>query len=159
MKRFEQIVAGILLASVLLQPLGLVSAVRAETVGMEYPAPTDPDPKPIHAPRVVNGVDYQYDANGNLVSDGERVIEWNQDNLPIKITNTRGNAEVNLYYDASGTRVAKEVKDAAGNLVSKTTYVNQYYQQSAINNRLPSITLPMAEELPPVTSNQLPAPR
>jgi len=129
MRRFKNLVVGASIASVLIQPLGLVPVAYAETVNMEYT-----DPNHIHAPKVVNGVDYQYDANGNLVNDGERTIEWNQDNLPTKII--QDNTEVNLYYDANGTRVAKEVKDkTTGNLISKTIYVSQYYEQSVTSNQ------------------------
>jgi len=133
MRRFKNLVVGASIASVLIQPLGLVSAARAETVRMEY---TDPDHS--HAPSQVTvdeqSTTYEYDANGNLVNDGERVISWNQDNLPTKIT--KDNTEVNLYYDANGTRVAKEVKDkTTGNLISKTIYANQYYEQSVTSNQ------------------------
>jgi RHS repeat-associated protein len=102
--------------------------VYAEEVRMDYT-----DPNHLHAPKVVSGVTYEYDENGNLVNDGERTIEWSQDNLPIKIT--KGNTEVRFFYDASGTRIAKETKDlTTGNITNKTIYVNQYLTIKQGNN-------------------------
>ncbi len=105
----------ILVFSLLLQPLGLVSSVLAEEVKMEYT-----DPSHLHAPKQVNGVTYQYDANGNLTDDGERIITWNQDNLPVKIV--KSGKTVEFFYDASGRRIAKRSEEG------ETIYVNQYYQ-------------------------------
>lgn len=51
MRRFKKIIVGVLIASVLLQPLGLVTPVLAAEVRMDYT-----DPEHIHAPKVVNGV-------------------------------------------------------------------------------------------------------
>ena len=73
----------ILVFSLVLQPL-LVSTVYAEEVNIKYT-----DSNHLHAPKEVNSVIYEYDANGNLTSDGERTIKWNQDNLPVKIKNLR----------------------------------------------------------------------
>jgi RHS repeat-associated protein len=118
----------ILVFSLVLQPL-LVSTVYAEEVNIKYT-----DSNHLHAPKEVNSVIYEYDANGNLTSDGERTIKWNQDNLPVKIK--KGNLEVRFYYDANGQRVAKEVKDASSSAtISKTIYVNQYYQLSIVNGQ------------------------
>jgi RHS repeat-associated protein len=112
----------------LLFQLLLTPFVYAEEVRMDYT-----DPNHLHAPKVVNGVTYQYDENGNLVNDGERTLEWNEDNLPIKIT--KGNTEVRFFYDASGTRIAKETKDlTTGNITNKTIYVNQYLTIKQGNN-------------------------
>ena len=117
-----KIFSFLIIFSILLQPLGFVSPVFAETVEMEYPAPTDSDPKHIHAPKVVNGVTYKYDANGNLVSDGERVISWNQDNLPIRIEKDGKITE--FFYDANGRRILKRSGQQT------LTYVNERYQSS-----------------------------
>lgn len=116
MKFLGKFVAGVLVVSFLLQPLGLVSPVFAETVEMEY---TDPDH--IHAPSKVNGVDYVYDANGNLVDDGERVISWNSDNMPVRIE--KDGKVVEFFYDADGRRIVKRSGE------DKTVYVNQYHQE------------------------------
>ncbi len=115
--------------SILLQPLGLVSPVLAETVEMKYD-----NSHPLHAPEVVDGTAYEYDANGNLTYDGERTIEWNQDNKPIRIE--RDGEVVEFFYDASGRRVVKRSGE------DKTVYINDYYQQSTINNQQLSIYRP-----------------
>jgi|GEM_PF-5506157 len=91
MRKLRQIVVGVLLAAVLSEPLGLIAVADAETVGMEY---TDPDH--LHAPKrvTVEGgttADYQYDANGNLVSDGERTIEWNRLRQPLLLRRKQPN--------------------------------------------------------------------
>ena len=44
------------------------------------------DPQHVHAPKVVNGTVYEYDLNGNLVSDGGRVIDWNAENRPVAVS-------------------------------------------------------------------------
>ena len=144
MKRFEKTVVGLLFVSILLQPLGLISVVHAETVNMEY---TDPDH--LHAPKEVSvcssaidcaPVTYEYDANGNLVSDGEREIEWNQDNKPIRIT--RDGVETRLYYDASGRRVLKKSGPEGtdpNTWDNKITYVSGSYQESTIDGQQSSV--------------------
>jgi len=112
MKKF---ITGILVTSLALQPIGLITSVSAETVEMEY---TDPDH--LHAPKVVEGVEYQYDTNGNLLNDGERVISWNQDNLPTRIE--KDGEIVEFFYDANRRRIVKKSGQ------EETIYVNQYYQ-------------------------------
>ena len=85
----------------------------------------------LHAPKKVTidevETDYQYDANGNLVNDGERVISWNQDNMPTKIV--KGDQTVEFFYDANGRRIIKKINE------DKTIYVNSSYQKSVINGQ------------------------
>ena len=122
----KSLIAGIIISFSFLQPFVLVSPISAETVNMQY---TDPDH--LHAPKevTIDGIetDYQYDANGNLENDGERIISWNQDNLPTKIV--KGDQEVEFFYDADGRRIVKKIGE------DKTVYVNQYYQSSIINHQ------------------------
>ena len=94
-KRFKRSIAGILLASVLLQPLGLVSVASAETVEMEY---TDPDH--IHAPKVVDGVEYQYDANGRRIvkRSGQQTLTYVNERYEQLTIN---NQQLSIYW--SGT--------------------------------------------------------
>jgi len=40
---------------------------------------------PLHAPKKVSGVDFQYDADGNLLSDGTRTIAWDAENRPVQV--------------------------------------------------------------------------
>jgi len=89
MGKLKKTVAGILITSLLLQSLGSVSPVLAETVDIQFD-----DTHPLHAPEVVNNVIYEYDANGNLLNDGEKQLNGtritNQLELPkaIKSSNS-----------------------------------------------------------------------
>ena len=120
MRRLKQVFGTAVLTAVLLA--GLVSPVLAETVEMRYS-----DLDHLHAPKVVNGVIYQYDANGNLVNDRERVISWNQDNLPTRIE--KDGKVVEFFYDANGQRIVKRSDQRT------QTYVDVRYQLSTINNQ------------------------
>lgn len=40
---------------------------------------------PLHAPKNVGGVSFQYDDSGNLLSDGRRTIEWDAENKPTRV--------------------------------------------------------------------------
>jgi RHS repeat-associated protein len=50
----------------------------------------------------VTGTNFQYDANGNMTSDGSRTITYNYDNMPQSI-----NGQVSFVYDGNGKRVKK----------------------------------------------------
>lgn len=114
----ERIIPVLVLSTFLVTNFFSIGVVWAETVEMKY------DPAhPLHAPKVTNGISYQYDRNGNLENNGERVLSWNADNLPIKIV--KGGVEVNLFYDADGRRIVKQIGQDRTN---RTIYVNQYYQ-------------------------------
>lgn len=63
-----------------------------------YAAPGSARP---HAALAAGGFSYVYDANGNLVSGGGRVLEWNGDNLPSRVNDTT------FAYDGQGRRVRK----------------------------------------------------
>lgn len=52
----------------------------------------------------VDGVAQQYDADGNLVSDGEHLYEYDAQNRLIRVTGTEGVTE--YEYDAMGSRTA-----------------------------------------------------
>ena len=122
--RLSKTIAFSIIFSILVQPLGLASPVFAGTVDMEYS-----DLDHLHAPSRTSvcssAVDcatenYVYDANGNLLNDGERTIFWNQDNLPTRIE--KDGKIVEFFYDANGRRIVKQSGE------DKTVYVNQYYQ-------------------------------
>jgi len=127
----KRLIANILITSLLLQPLGLTSPVFAETVDIRFD-----DTHPLHAPSVVDvdGVEsvYQYDANGNLLDDGERKIDWNQDNKPIRIT--KGDQVVEFFYDAGGRRILKKSFLISNpDEVDTITYVSGAYQKSVVD--------------------------
>ena len=80
------------------------------------------DAAPIHAVKSVNfngsNYPYDYDGNGNMIQSWdftstshpvERVIEYNTDNMPVKIKHKRssGTVAVDLSYDGDGVRVKK----------------------------------------------------
>lgn len=77
-----------------------------EVVNMQY---TDPLHK--HAVTSVNGTNYRYDANGNLLEDEERSYIWDLDNKPVRIRMTKdGIVTVTEFaYDGDGNRVMKRV--------------------------------------------------
>ncbi|WP_314059924.1 DUF6443 domain-containing protein [Empedobacter brevis] len=68
--------------------------------------------------------DYEYDKNGNLVIDRNKKIqiEYNDLNLPSKITHTSGTVE--YTYNSLGTKIRKTVKAAGKTII--TDYVNGY---------------------------------
>ena len=67
------------------------------------------DPAHAHAPKVVNGFEYKYDANGNLIEDEKRLIEWDYDNKPIRITMKETGQVTEFAYDGDGRRVIRRV--------------------------------------------------
>lgn len=58
-----------------------------------------PYPGKAHAFRATSAV--EYDANGNMTSDGQRTIAYNFENMPRSINN------INFVYDGTGSRVKK----------------------------------------------------
>ncbi len=52
---------------------------------------------------------YQYDANGNLLSDGVRTFTYDENNRPISILNSLD--ETRFVYDGDGARVKKILSD------------------------------------------------
>ncbi|MEF1257046.1 FG-GAP-like repeat-containing protein, partial [Vibrio sp. M260112] len=66
-----------------------------------------------HAVTKANGLNYQYDANGNMLraradnsTENERELEWTEFNKPSKIT--RNGKTVEFYYDANHNRYLKK---------------------------------------------------
>ncbi|MBB4187353.1 RHS repeat-associated protein [Sinorhizobium terangae] len=71
--------------------------------GFVYPAATADRP---HAPLSLNGVAFSYDANGNLLSDGERSFTYDRTNRVSEVVNGSG-ATVTLAYGPDGARAKK----------------------------------------------------
>ncbi|MFV1883192.1 MAG: DUF6443 domain-containing protein [Balneola sp.] len=74
-----------------------------------------------------NSIEYEYDANGNMIRDDNKSIEsirYNKMNLPEVISFTNGNQIVYLY-DAAGTKLSKKTY-TNGTLGVSTDYVNGY---------------------------------
>ena len=67
-------------------------------------------------------LDYDYDANGNLIGDLNKnidTIEYNILNLPERILFTGGN-QILYTYDAAGTKLRKEVREDVDGTIVKT---------------------------------------
>jgi len=65
--------------------------------------------EPFHAPKRVAEYQYQYDANGNLLDDGEREYVWNYDNKPLEIKDKETGTITYFAYDGAGERVLRKV--------------------------------------------------
>ncbi len=64
-----------------------------------------------HAARIVGGVTYTYDNNGNLLTGGGRTLTWNATNQPSQIVS--GGITELYEYDADGSRVKRTVNPSA----------------------------------------------
>ena len=67
-----------------------------------------------HAVRTAGGSDYQYDANGNMVSGAGRTLTWDGDNRLVSVNRMR------FAYDGDGTRIKKVAP------TSTTIYLGDY---------------------------------
>ena len=77
--------------------------------------------------------DYEYDANGNMTVDRNKgiTIDYNFLNLPEKIIFTSTGAELELIYDATGTKLKKISRDASGNETIKDYLAGMEYTTKA----------------------------
>ncbi|MDQ0564128.1 RHS repeat-associated protein [Rhizobium mesoamericanum] len=72
----------------------------------------------------VNGQAYSYDANGNLLSDGQRNYSWDAENRLIKITYpAQSGKQTQFTYDGLGRRVAIGSTPAGGGSSTTTSYL------------------------------------
>ncbi|SFW77797.1 RHS repeat-associated core domain-containing protein, partial [Sinomicrobium oceani] len=75
------------------------------------------------------GNDYTYDANGNLLTDANKGItgiSYNHLNLPTQVS--FGSNKIAYIYDASGTKLKKEVTQ--GSSVTATEYAGNYIYEN-----------------------------
>ncbi|MBM3282835.1 hypothetical protein FJY90_01150, partial [Candidatus Gottesmanbacteria bacterium] len=94
---------------------------------------------------------FSYDSSGNLINDGSRVITWDVEGKPVKVTTD--NLEVLFIYDSNGGRIAKIVKDkTTGNLKLATIYLGGNLEKEI--NYLPAIA--SAKEGQQLTANSQP---
>ncbi|MGK3933854.1 hypothetical protein ABI069_14925, partial [Enterococcus faecium] len=61
-----------------------------------------------------NGKAYQFDADGNLTSDGTRTYTWDERNQLSKLTGTPSGS---FYYDPFGRRIGKTIGTTATGFV------------------------------------------
>ncbi|MGY5615456.1 hypothetical protein, partial [Vibrio brasiliensis] len=87
-----------------------------------------------HAVTKANGLNYQYDANGNMLraradnsTENERELEWTEFNKPSKIT--RNGKTVEFYYDANHNRYLKKNSDGI-----ETFYFGKTYERVTDTN-------------------------
>jgi len=83
-------------------------------------------------PVVVNSVDptklYNYDKNGNLLTDGTRIFVYDAFNRMVKVLNRANNSEIAKYgYDAFGNRVLKTVDNITTRYVYSGKQVIEEY--------------------------------
>ena len=89
--------------------------------------------------------DYDYDANGNLISDknkGIASITYNHLNLPLTVT-INGKGTIAYTYDASGNKLKKVITDisTAGKTITIiTTYIGDmiYESKTTVPSNTPS---------------------
>ncbi|WP_422360231.1 RHS repeat-associated core domain-containing protein [Reichenbachiella sp.] len=77
--------------------------------------------------------EYEYDANGNMISDankGIEKIEYNHLNLPIRLEmNADGSDRIDYIYDAAGTKLAQIVYED-GTQTKRTDYQGAFIYES-----------------------------
>lgn len=92
---------------------------------------------------VVNGGNYTYDKNGNLIQkvspDGTTTYVWDYENRLIKVTMPDGTV-VEFAYDPFGKRIAKKVTESDAATTTRYFYDNdnilfEYDESGAIGNR------------------------
>ncbi|GEM_PF-836282 len=72
--------------------------------------------------------DYQYDANGNLTSDGVFNYTYNYNNLLAAATNIASGATITYTYDPAGQRLTQT------DGTTTTVYVSKYYNYTYLNS-------------------------
>ena len=75
---------------------------------------------PLNRYQQVGGRDFEYDAKGNLLSDGVNTYRYDYQNRQTGISGPGGVAE--YVYDARGRRVANEIDGSTIRVVFNTSY-------------------------------------
>jgi RHS repeat-associated protein len=71
--------------------------------------------------QIDSGPVYSYDANGNLLSSGDRSLIWNAANKATHLTS--GTQAADFVYGADGQRVVQAIGTSGGSTQSRTVYV------------------------------------
>jgi len=86
-----------------------------------------------------DGQDYYYDANGNMIEDdnkGINYIVYNHLNLPVEID--LNNGVIYYIYDATGKKVQKEVDDDTLGMAIVTDYLDGFQYKNEILQFFPT---------------------
>jgi hypothetical protein len=78
--------------------------------------------------------DYQYDLNGNMITDLNKdiySIDYNHLNLPKKIRFGSGST-ISYMYDATGVKLKKIVTNVSNNSASTTEYLGGFQYNNAV---------------------------
>jgi RHS repeat-associated protein len=81
---------------------------------------------------------FQYDANGNVVSDGSQRYVWNARNQLVQIQNASGGVIASFTYDALGRRQAKVVNGIARGFVYDGNNIVQELAGATVDNSNPA---------------------
>ncbi len=82
----------------------------------------------------INGTDYTYDENGNLISDANAdiiSIEYNEINLPKRIEKTTGEV-IEYGYDAAGVKLYEIHYDAQNEVVGRKDYIGEFIFEDSV---------------------------
>lgn len=93
----------------------------------DYVSPATTQPLPDFKNHVQSHQEYDYDENGNMVSDANKdaAIDYNYLNKPEKVSvNLKGN--ITYVYDATGTRLQKRVYDKNTNVTDIYDYIGNF---------------------------------
>ncbi|WP_281323488.1 DUF6443 domain-containing protein [Flavobacterium aestivum] len=85
------------------------------------------------------GDDYNYDANGNMITDKNKNITgivYNHLNLPTKITFGTGNS-IAYIYNAAGLKLEKKVTD--NGIITQTKYLGGYQYKDNVLQFFPTV--------------------
>lgn len=72
---------------------------------------------------IVNGATWQYDADGNLVNDGQHQYDWDAANRLIKVTSLVTGVVTSYAYDGLGRRLAIGEQNSGGQQLAETHYL------------------------------------
>ncbi|OUS00374.1 hypothetical protein A9Q86_10400 [Flavobacteriales bacterium 33_180_T64] len=93
----------------------------------------------------LNGLDFEYDVNGNMTKDNNKgisLIQYNYLNLPnaIYVSSSSGNnGTIRYVYDATGKKLSKEIVNNTpeGIQISSIDYVNEFiYETDSTGEKL-----------------------
>lgn len=124
---------GAYTANYLYSPIGnlLTKSEGGSSVRLTYPAPGHP-----YAPASVNAVGYTYDNNGNLHTDGRRIMTFDAENRLSQVIS--GTLTTTFTYDGDGNMVMRAAPDG-----TKTLYVSPSFEVTVSTAAPPPLPTPL----------------